>query len=149
MKKSFIWIFPGLLVLIVDRVIKMITDGVHRILIPGVLALHSAKNTGMALGLMQGNAPVILIAGIILSVICFLILRKMRLSGMAPFCLSLIAGGAIGNGLDRLLYGHVLDMFEFLFVDFYIFNVADAGVVCGAILCGYSLLFRPQDWRDK
>ena len=44
---------------------------------------------------------------------------------------------------------HVIDMFEFLFVDFYIFNVADVGVVCGAILCGASLLFRPQDWSKR
>ena len=42
-----------------------------------------------------------------------------------------------------------MDMFELLFVDFYIFNVADVGVVAGAALCGASLLFRPRDWSKK
>lgn len=140
---------PGLLVLLADRAVKIITEGVHVQIIPGVLALHSARNTGMALGLFQGNALLILVLGAILAGLCFLLLRKMQLSGLAPLSLSLMAGGAVGNALDRLIYGYVLDMFEFLFVDFYIFNVADVGVVCGAILCGYSLLFRPQDWREK
>ena len=149
MKKRWIWILPGLVVLLLDRLVKIITYGMHVTLIDGVIAIRSAKNTGMALGLMEGNALLILIAGAILSFICYLVLRKMQLSGFAPLCLSLMAGGAIGNALDRLVYGHVLDMFELLFINFYIFNVADIGVVCGAILCGYSLLFRPQDWREK
>ena len=56
---------------------------------------------------------------------------------------------ALGNALDRLVYGYVIDMIELQFIDFYIFNLADVGVVCGAILCGISLLFRPQDWSNK
>ena len=149
MKKRWIWVLPGLMVFLLDRAVKILTDGMHFTLLDGVIAIHSAKNTGMALGLMEGNALLILLFGAILSFICYLILRKMQLGGLAPLCLSMMAGGAIGNALDRLLYGHVLAMFELVFVDFYIFNVADVGVVCGAILCGYSLLFRPQDWRDK
>ena len=61
----------------------------------------------------------------------------------------MILGGAAGNAIDRAMYGYVIDMIELLFVDFYIFNIADVGVVCGAILCGISLLFRPQDWSSK
>ena len=62
---------------------------------------------------------------------------------------SVLAGGALGNIIDRVLYGAVTDMFELLFIRFYIFNVADVGVVAGAILCGISLLFRPQDWSKR
>ena len=62
---------------------------------------------------------------------------------------ALLAGGALGNIIDRVLYGAVTDMFELLFIRFYIFNVADVGVVAGAILCGISLLFRPQDWSKR
>ncbi|MBQ2977014.1 MAG: signal peptidase II [Clostridia bacterium] len=149
MKKGLIWILPGLTVLIADRVVKIITEGMYMNLIPGVIAIHSARNTGMALGLFQGNALMILAVGAILACVCVMILRKMHLAGLAPLSLSLMAGGAIGNAADRLIFGYVLDMFEFLFIDFYIFNVADVGVVCGAILCGYSLIFRPQDWREK
>jgi len=73
----------------------------------------------------------------------------MNLSGWAVTGLSLMAGGALGNMIDRVAFGYVVDMFELLFMDFYIFNVADVGVVAGAVLCGASLLFRPQDWSKK
>ena len=90
-----------------------------------------------------GQASLLALAG------CFWLLRRARLSGLAPWGVSLLAGGALGNIIDRVLYGAVTDMFELLFIRFYIFNVADVGVVAGAILCGISLLFRPQDWSKR
>ena len=57
------------------------------------------------------------------------------------FCLSLVLAGAIGNLIDRVLLGFVTDMFETLFMDFAVFNVADICVVCGGIaFCAYYLL---------
>ena len=144
-----IWFLPGLFLLLADRAVKILCEGISMPLIPGVIALREAKNTGMALGLFQGNAIGIFLLSLVLIGACIWLLRGMHLSGWAPFSLSLIAGGALGNMIDRIAYGYVIDMFEFLFVDFYIFNVADAGVVCGAILCGASLLFRPQDWSKR
>lgn len=149
MKKRFLWLAPGALVLGADRIVKCLCDGVNAPLIPGVIALKSAHNTGMALGLFAGGAPVILFVTAVLAAGCFFLLRGMRLSGLAPLGLSLMAGGALGNVIDRLAYGYVIDMFELLFIDFYIFNVADVGVVAGAVLCGVSLLFRPQDWSRR
>lgn len=149
MKKKMIWLLPGLLLLLADRAVKLLCEGISAPLIPGVIALREAKNTGMALGLFQGNTMAVLILSLVLIGACLWLLRGMRLSGWAPFSLSLMAGGALGNMIDRIAYGYVIDMFEFLFVDFYIFNVADVGVVCGAILCGASLLFRPQDWSKR
>lgn len=149
MKKRVIWLLPGILTLVADRLVKYLCDGVNAPLIPGVIALKSAHNTGMALGLFAGGAPVILCVSAALALGCFFLLRDMRLSGMAPLGISLMAGGALGNIIDRLAYGYVIDMFELLFMDFYIFNVADVGVVAGAILCGVSLLFRPQDWSKR
>ena len=46
--------------------------------------------------------------------------------------------------------GYVIDLFEFTFVDFYIFNVADIFITCGAVLCGVSILFfEKRDWKGK
>lgn len=146
MKKKILWFLPGLLILGLDRLVKIFCDGVNAPLIPGVIALKSAHNTGMALGLFPGGAPLILIISLALVIACAFLLRGMHLSGLAPIALSMMAGGAAGNLVDRIVYGYVIDMFEILFMDFYIFNVADIGVVMGAILCGISLLFRPQDW---
>ena len=149
MKKKIPWILPGMIILILDRVIKVFIGDVHAVLIPGVIALRSAKNTGMALGLFQGGAWAILAVSLVLVIAAYFLLRDMRLAGWAPVGISLMAGGALGNMMDRAALGYVIDMFELLFMDFYIFNVADVGVVAGAILCGASLLFRPQDWSKK
>ncbi|MBQ9265177.1 MAG: signal peptidase II [Clostridia bacterium] len=148
MKKFLPWILPGLLVLILDRWVKA-TAIEQRLLIPGVIALRPAQNTGMALGLFQGGTAGILAVTAVLAVLCALLLKGMRLRGLAPVAVSLMVGGALGNLIDRLALGYVQDMFELLFIRFYIFNVADAGVVCGAVLCGISLLFRPQEWSKR
>ena len=55
--------------------------------------------------------------------------------------LAVIIGGAIGNLIDRVFLGYVVDMFEFAFIDFPVFNVADIAVVCGAILLGIQIIF--------
>lgn len=135
----FRWVGPGLLVLILDRLVKWLFI---RKIQPAV-----TSNSGMAFGLFQGNTGTILLISVILLIGCFFLLRGMRPSGLAPIALSMILGGALGNMIDRLLYGYVLDMFPFF--NWFVFNVADVGVVAGAILCGFSLLFRPQDWSKK
>ena len=69
---------------------------------------------------------------------------------MACIACGMVLGGAVGNLVDRVLLGYVIDLFEFTFVDFYIFNVADIGITCGAVLCGISILFfEKRDWRTK
>ena len=136
---GFRWVWPGLLVLLVDRLVKWIHLTVSED--------QTVRNTGMAFGMFQGNSAVILIVSILLLATCFFLLRKTRPSGLAPVALSMIAGGAVGNMIDRLLYGSVIDMFPFF--GWFVFNVADVGVVAGAVLCGWSLLFRPQDWSKE
>ena len=149
MKKVIPWALPGLIVLALDRVVKAIWGDADAVLIPGVIQLRSARNTGMAMGMFQGKTLPILLVSLILIGICLYLMRGIRLKGLAPVSLSMIAGGALGNMIDRITLGYVIDMFDFLFVNFYIFNVADAGVVIGAVLCGISLLFRPRDWSKK
>lgn len=148
-KRACCWVIPGVIVFLMDRLFKYLFVHADMIVIPSVVALRGARNTGMALGLFQGNAIGILIVSCILIIGCIFCLRKFRINGMGIVSISMILGGAVGNALDRALYGYVIDMIELLFVDFYIFNIADVGVVCGAILCGISLLFRPQDWSSK
>ena len=61
----------------------------------------------------------------------------------------LILGGAAGNLFDRLAYGYVIDMLEPLFARLFVFNPADAAVVCGAVLLGVYLLFEKEDTPDE
>mgnify|MGYP004524870063 FL=1 len=148
-KKIWLGLLPGLLTLLLDRLTKKALFGRNRMLLPGVIRITSARNTGMALGLMPNSAWAVLLLSALLLGLCIWLLRGMRLSGMAAAGVSLMAGGALGNLIDRAALGYVRDLFELLFVKFYIFNIADVGVVAGAVLCGASLLWRPQDWSRR
>ncbi len=55
--------------------------------------------------------------------------------------LSLVLGGAVGNLIDRVRFGFVVDMFDFTLIDFPVFNIADSSLVVGSFLLGYYLLF--------
>ena len=118
----------------------------------GVFELHYLENGGSAFGMLQGQRVFfLLIAAAMLLVVPYLYCRIP--SSRRFFLLRVIAvlflGGAAGNAIDRVLHGYVVDFFDFCLIHFPIFNVADIGVVAGAILCGLSLLFRPQDWRKQ
>ena len=64
-------------------------------------------------------------------------------------CLSVVLAGAVGNLIDRAFLGYVTDMFQTLFINFAVFNVADICVVCGGIaFCVYYLLFHGKEDKD-
>ena len=117
--------------------------------IPGFFQLNYITNKGMAFGI---NLPVGIsfLSGISLIITCFLVWilwceRKNNL--LMRISLALILGGAIGNLIDRILFGEVVDFFDFMIGDFhwYIFNIADSAVTVGIILMlFYSFLFKPK-----
>lgn len=148
-KKWLLWIGPGCTILLIDRLFKIFFHDADWTIIPGVLALTGARNTGMAMGILEGQTVLLVILSVILVAMSAYFLRSYRISGLAAVSISMIAGGAIGNAIDRVFIGYVIDMIEVLFIDFYIFNVADIGVVCGAVLCGISLLFCPKEWEKR
>lgn len=87
--------------------------------------------------------------GIVAAVVITVILRRTR--GQPRFCLALamILGGAIGNVIDRVAYGHVVDFLLFYWRDWYYpaFNVADIGITCGAVLLVLDELLRARKRR--
>lgn len=117
--------------------------------IPGFFQLNYITNKGMAFGI---NLPVGIsfFSGISLIITCFLVWilwceRKNNL--LMRTSLALILGGAIGNLIDRILFGEVVDFFDFMIGNFhwYIFNIADSAVTVGIILMlFYSFLFKPK-----
>lgn len=102
--------------------------------IPGVMDLTNLHNYGAAWSMFQGQqlffsiVTVVVIAGI---GYCF---WRFRYRHPILLCLSLILAGAIGNFIDRLLQGYVVDMFEFLPVNFPVFNIADMCLTLGVIM---------------
>lgn len=119
-----------------------------RALIPGVAELYYVRNSGMAWSLLSGARWFFVVITIaLLALLIVAIWKKMFPQKFELFCLAAIMGGAIGNLIDRLLYGEVIDMINVTFIDFPVFNVADCFVTCGAILLVvYMLIF---DRKDK
>ena len=138
--------------LIVDRVTKELSPGIPPEgipLIPGVLGLRYTENRGIAFSLLSGHPRLVGLLSLALILAGFVWLRKKRFAPFPLFGLALMAGGAAGNMLDRLIRGFVPDMIETLFVSFPVFNVADACLTVGCAVLMISLLFRPKDWEGK
>ena len=147
--RKFYWI--AALVVIIDQVTKWLCARLTAsvTLIPRVLALTYAENTGMAFSLFSGRAWVLGVVSAVCILVGWLVLRRYRLGTTSRIAAMLMLGGAVGNMIDRFLRGYVVDMFEALFVDFAIFNVADAALTVGTILLAYTLIFCPSEWTDR
>lgn len=147
--RKYGWI--AALTVIADQLVKWGCTGLTRAvtLLPGVLALTYAENTGMAFSMFSGRAWVLGIVSVGCILLGWWVLRRYQMGRLSRVAAMLMLGGAVGNLLDRLLRGYVVDMFEVLFMEFAIFNVADAALTVGAALMALSLLLRPEEWREK
>lgn len=144
--RKYAWI--TLLVLAADQLSKLAASRLTAAVtvIPGLLGLCYAENTGMAFSLLSGAPWLLGIFSGACMVLGWLALRRYCLGKPAAIAAMLMLGGAAGNMLDRLFHGYVVDMIELLFINFAIFNLADAALTIGCALMAWSLLFRPQDW---
>ena len=102
--------------------------------IKGVVQFHYAENTGMAFSLFTGARWIFVIVTV---VACGGALWYLFSNRCKPLWLywsvGVIAAGGIGNLIDRVLYGFVIDFIEPVFMNFAIFNIADSAVTLGAI----------------
>ena len=110
--------------------------------LPGVVALRRAENTGMAFSLFTGNALVLAILSLVLvlGLSLWLLLRPDEQSRPLRVGLWMIVGGGIGNLIDRIFLGSVTDFIEVLFVNFAIFNLADAFICIGTFIAAFALI---------
>ena len=137
-------------VLAADWVTKMLAAGIPPEgipLIPGVIGLRYAENQGAAFSMLSGAPRLLGVLSLVLIVGGFVWLRKKKLEPFPLVGLALMAGGAAGNMIDRLIRGFVPDMIETLFVRFPVFNIADSCLTVGCALVMISLLVRRGDWE--
>ena len=149
--KILFWV-TAVIVLVIDRITKEPARGIPAeglTLIPGVLGLRYAENRGAAFSILSGYPRVLGILSLAVIIGGFLWLRKKEIKPFPMTALALMAGGAAGNMLDRLIRGFVPDMIETLFVNFPVFNIADSCLTVGCALMIVSLLGRPDDWARK
>lgn len=62
--------------------------------------------------------------------------------------LTLLFAGALGNAIDRIFRGYVVDFIETAFIDFPVFNVADIAITCGAVIMAIYIIFFDKDEKD-
>ena len=120
--------------------------------IPGLLQLTYVQNTGAAFSSFEGQQWLFaLIFVFFTGLILFEYFKKPM--GFKPFerwCIAAIYGGGLGNMIDRLRLGYVVDMIETTFIEFPVFNVADCFITCGcAALMISLLLFNKEFWKDE
>ena len=107
--------------------------------------LDFVKNYGAAFNIFSGNRIFLSFISIIFSIlITFLILRKNNLRIIEIYSYSFILGGTIGNGLDRILRGFVIDFINLKYINFPVFNIADISINIGFIFLFYSI-FKNKD----
>lgn len=141
----------AILILIADQGLKywvtlnIPLDTGHVTLIPGVLELTNIHNNGAAFSILQ-HAPhwIFVIFTLVFAAIAVFCLRRNVVHGkVGRWSVVLVLAGAVGNCIDRILSGYVVDMFNFLFVRFAVFNLADIFiVVAGIALCLHVIFYR-------
>ncbi|MCX2454898.1 signal peptidase II [Lacticaseibacillus nasuensis] len=113
-------------------------------LIPHVISLTHIQNTGAAFSILEGQQWVFYIITIIALVVVAVLWRDSRGHLLYRIGLTLIFAGAIGNFIDRIRQQYVTDMFQVDFMNFAIFNVADACLTIGVIAVVIHLIFFDQ-----
>ena len=146
----------AVLIVILDQFTKYLT--VQNIPLGGVVPVWDGvfhfthiRNTGMAFSMLEGGRwffLVMTLAAFVLLAVC--LKKKWVTHPVGLWALALIAGGAVGNLIDRVLYGYVVDMIEVEFMRFAVFNVADCAVCVGAaLLVIYAFFFDKSEKKEE
>lgn len=139
------------LLVLLDQVVKYLVKtnislGGAVSFLPGILGLTHIHNTGAAFSMLSGARWFFVLLTVAFVIFGMWVLLTGRLRHpLGKWSWVLVLAGAIGNLIDRVLYGYVVDMFEVQFMHFAIFNVADIFVVVGGILfCIYYLFLHDK-----
>ena len=137
-------------------VLENIPLGQHVPFIPYILDLTYVQNTGAAFSMFNQHTWMLTLVSLVMSVVlAAAVWKNFFRHPLGKLCLTLVLGGAIGNLIDRAFRGFVVDMFNVLFMNFAVFNVADIFVVVGGIATALYYLFlepkleHPEESHDE
>ena len=135
---------------------KLTQDGPMTV-IPKILEFYYVENTGAAFNLLDQQRTIFLIVAAVATVFCLYAFfktvggrrgSKQKSILIFHIFLCLILSGAIGNAIDRIMNGYVIDFIRVLFINFPVFNVADCYVVVGCIFFLIFGIFRKETIED-
>ena len=144
-------------IVVIDQITKYLTVlyipaiGVQTF-IPGLLQITYVQNTGAAFSSFEGQQWLFALIFLIFTVLIVYEYKKkpMGFTTFERWCIAAIYGGGLGNMIDRVRLGYVVDMIETKFIRFPVFNVADCFITCGYVLLMIHLfLFNKEFWKEK
>ena len=151
-KSAFIGLVSAILLIILDQWTKnqaVISLKDHaKVLINGVFELRYLENQGAAWGMFSGARFFFVVFACLLSIVFAYIYLNMPTESKynwMKLVIVLFISGALGNMIDRVVNGFVVDFFYFSLIDFPVFNVADIYITCGAFLFVILILFYYKD----
>ncbi len=134
----------SIFIILIDQVSKNLMFNNYNKLINKdflLFKLDYVKNYGAAFNILSGSRIFLSLISIIFTILLiFLILRKNTLISSELYSYSFILGGTIGNGIDRILKGFVIDFINLNMINFPVFNVADISINIGFIILLYSII---------
>ena len=118
----------------------------------GIFHLTYAQNTGAAWSMLSGMQWLFLLIflAFTLGIVWEFSKKRWPFTTFDRWCIAVVYAGGLGNILDRIRLGYVVDMIEVEFIDFPVFNLADCCITCGCIALIVHLIFFNRDfWKEK
>ena len=142
---------------VADQVVKLLVVqniplGGYVPMIPGFLSLTYVQNRGAAFSMLQDQQWLFALIFVIFAafIIWEFSKKAFPFTTFDRWCIVAVFAGGLGNMIDRLRLGYVVDMIQTDFVQFPIFNVADSFITCGCILLIVHLVFFNRDfWKEE
>lgn len=147
----FMTLLAVAVMVLLDQVVKLWAVAALKpmgtlMVLPGVVQLTYVENRGAAFSLLQNQIWLfVLLAVVILVAICYALQKNYIQTMLGRLSLVVIAAGAVGNMLDRVLRHYVVDMIEVTFISFPVFNIADIYVCCGVALFLYYMFVQHKE----
>ena len=148
MQTKLYFISLSFFIILIDQFTKYLMFYNHKIFIDKdfiLFRLDFVKNYGAAFNIFSGNRIFLSFISIIFSILLiYLILRKNTLNQFDLYSYSFILGGTIGNGIDRIFKGFVIDFINLNIINFPVFNIADISINVGFIFLLYRIFKNKQ-----
>lgn len=145
------------IVLLIDQVVKMLVTfkmKLHQVItiIPGFFHIHYVRNTGAAFSILKGYRYLLIGFAIVVFLCLQKYISKSKMKRkLEIISLGLLMGGLVGNLVDRLLYGYVIDYLSCSLgtYQFPIFNLADTAIVVGVLLFVIDIIMQDVETKKK
>ena len=119
--------------------------------VPKFLGFTYVQNTGAAFSSFEGQQWlfVLIFAALTVAILWEYFKSPMPFTKFERWCIAAVYAGGLGNMIDRVRYGYVVDMIQTLFMNFPVFNVADCFITCGCFALLISLFFNKEFWKEE